>query len=82
MPLNDQQYKRRLKRLPEIEIKHANNYTPAQLHLWANLLQIGVHKDYNLPPDVSMFGGDKKRHEKHSEFVDALSGIAEGIVRA
>ena len=29
-----------------------------------------------------MFGGGKKRHEKHSEVVDALSGISEGIVRA
>ena len=24
-----------------------------------------------------MFGGGKKRHEKHSEFVDALSGIVD-----
>ena len=44
------------------------------------MLQIGTHKDYNLPPDVPMFGGGKKRHEKHSEVVDALSGIVEGIV--
>ena len=63
--------------------KHTGNYsTPAQLCLWANMLQIGTHKDYNLPPDDPMFGGGKKRHEKHSEVVDALSGIAEGIARA
>ena len=61
--------------------KHADNYTPAQLHLWANLcnmLQIGTHLQFSVP----MFGGGKKRHEKQSEFVDALSGIAEIIVRA
>ena len=52
--------------------KHADNYTPAQLHLWANMLQIGTHKDNNLPPDLPTIGGSKKRHEKHSEDVDAL----------
>ena len=62
--------------------KHADKYTPAQLCLWANMLEIGTHKDYNMPLDVPMFGGGKKRYEKHSEVVDALSGIAEGIVRA
>ena len=46
----------------------------------ANMLQIGTHKDHNMPSDVSMLGGDKRRCEKHSEVVDALSGIAEGIV--
>ena len=46
------------------------------------MLQIKTHKDYNMLPDVPMFGGGKKRYEKHSEVVDALSGIAEGIVRA
>ena len=46
------------------------------------MLQIGTHKDYCTPPDVPMFGGGKKRPERHSEVVDALSGIAEGIVRA
>ena len=66
----------------KLKEKHADKYTPAQLRLWANMLQIGTHKDYNMPPDVPMFGGGKKRYEKHSEVVDALSGIAEGIVRA
>ena len=64
----------------KLKEKHADKYTPAQLRLWANMLQIGTHKDYNIPPDVPMFGGGKKRYEKHS-VVDALSGIAEGIVR-
>ena len=81
--VNDQQYKRRLKRFTlKLKEKHADKYTPAQLRLWANMLQIGTHKDYNMPPDVPMFGDGKKRYEKHSEVVDALSGIAEGIVRA
>ena len=61
----------------------ADKYTPAQLRLWvSNMLQIGTHKDYSMPPDVPMFGGGKKRYEKRLEVVDALSGIAEGIVRA
>ena len=46
------------------------------------MLQVGTHKDYDLPPDVPMFGGGKKRNEKRSEVVEALSGIAEGITRA
>ena len=67
----------------KLKEKHDDNYTPAQLRLWANMLQIGTHKDYSTPPDVPMFGGGKKRNEKsRSEVVDALSGIAEGIVRA
>ena len=66
----------------KLKEKHADKYTPAQLRLGANMLQIGTHKDYNMPPDVPMFGGGKKRYEKHSQVVDALSGIAEGIVRA
>ena len=41
----------------KLKEKHADMYTPAQLRLWANMLQIGTHKDYNLPPDVPMFGG-------------------------
>ena len=47
----------------KLKEKHADMYTPAQLRLWANMLQIGTHKDYNLPPDVPMFGGGKKGHE-------------------
>ena len=62
--------------------KRADKYTPAQLRLWANMLQIGTRKHYNMPPDVPMFGGGRKKYAKHSEVVDALSGIAEGIVRA
>ena len=47
--------------------KHGDNYTPAQLRLWANMLQIGTHKDNNLRPDLPTIGGGKK-----SEDVDAL----------
>ena len=49
----------------KLKEKHADNYTPRQLCLWANMLQIVTHKDYNLPPAVPMFGGGKKRHDKH-----------------
>ena len=46
------------------------------------MLKSGTHKDYDLPPDVPMFDGGKKRNEKQSEVVEALSSIAEGITSA
>ena len=66
----------------QLRDKHTNRFTPIQLKLWANMLHVGTHKDYDLPPDVPMFGGGKKKTEKRSEVIDALSGIAEGITRA
>ena len=35
--------------------KHGSTYNAAQLRLWANMLQIGTHRDYDEPPKVSMF---------------------------
>ena len=32
--------------------KHGSTYNVAQLQLWANMLQIGTHRDYDEPPKV------------------------------
>ena len=36
--------------------KHGQQYTAAQYRLWANILQVGTHRDYASPPQVPMFG--------------------------
>ena len=64
----------------ELQEKHSSAYTPAQLRLWANMLQVGTHKDYDNPPNVPMFGKVAKKRETGMN--DALSSIAEGVIRA
>ncbi len=62
--------------------KHASTYTPAQLRLWANMLQIGTHRDYDTPPKVPMFGTSAKTGTKGPNLTEALSSVAEGFMRA
>ena len=65
-----------------LQTKHKNEYTPHQLCLWANMLHVGKHDDFDIPPDIPMFGGGRRKSEKKSEVAEALTGIAEGIFRA
>lgn len=70
----------------ELQEKHGSEYTPAQCRLWANMIQLGTHKDYNNPPHVPMFGMTSKERSTTKSTAtglsEALSGIAEGFVRA
>ena len=68
--------------MERLQEKHKDKYTVIQLRLWANMLQLGTHRDYESPPNCPMFGGGKKKPKKKSELVDALSGIAEGVMNA
>ena len=54
----------------------------AQLRLWANMLQIGTHRDYDEPPKVLMFGVTAKTGTKSPCLAEALSSVAEGFMRA
>ena len=51
----------------------------AQLRLWANMLQIGTHRDYDEPPKVLITA---KTGTKSPCLAEALSSVAEGFVRA
>ena len=62
--------------------KHGSTYNAAQLQLWANMLQIGTHRDYDEPPKVPMFGVTAKTGTKSPRFAEALSSVAEGFMRA
>ena len=62
--------------------KHGSTYNAAQLRLWANMLQIGTHRDYDEPPKVPMFGVNAKTGTKSPCLADALSNVAEGFMRA
>ena len=49
----------------------------------SEMLQLGTHRDYENPPNCPMFGGGgKKKPERKSKLVEALSGIAEGVMKA
>ena len=62
--------------------KHGSIYNVAQLQLWANMLQIGTHRDYDEPPKVPVFGVTAKTGTKSSCLAEALSSVAEGFMRA
>ena len=47
------------------------------------MLQLGTHRDYENPPNCLMVGGgEKKKPEKKFKSVEALIGIAEGVMKA
>ena len=47
------------------------------------MLQLGTHRDYENPPNCLMVGGGrKKKPEKKFKLVEALTGIAEGVMKA
>ena len=68
--------------MEQLQDKHGDKYSTVQFHLWANMLQLGTHRDYVNHPKCPMFGGGgKKKPEKKSKLVEALSGIAEGVMK-
>ena len=73
------QYVKRI--MEQLQDKHGDKYSAVQFLLWANMLQLGTHRDYENPPNCPMFGGGgKKKPERKSELVEALSGIA-GVMK-
>ena len=66
----------------QLQEKHGSEYTAAQLRLWANMLQVGTHRDTDKPPNVPMFGRHTQSRRTGSSVNDALSSIAEGVMRA
>ena len=67
----------------DLREKHGSNYTAAQLRLWANMIQVGTHKDHDEPPKVPMFGfSSKSPKNARTSVADALAGVAEGFMRA
>ena len=77
------QYMKRLKGLWNSYRISMGISIPLQFCLWANMLQLGIHGDYENLPNCPMVGeGGKKKSEKKSELVEALSGIAEGVMKA
>ena len=66
----------------QLQEKHGSEYTAAQLRLWANMLQVGTHRDTDKPPNVPMFGRETPSRRAGSSVNDALSSIAEGVMRA
>jgi len=62
--------------------KHGSTYNAAQLRLWANMLQIGTHRDYDKPPKVPMFRVTAKTGTKSPCLAEALSSVAERFMRA
>ena len=68
----------------DLQDKHGSTYTAAQLRLWANMIQVGTHKDYDEPPKVPMFGFNSKSlgpKNSGTSFTEALAGVAEGFMR-
>ena len=66
----------------QLEEEHGSQFTPAQYRLWANMVQVGTHKQYDTPPNVPMFGlGPTATTKKTTNLSDALTSVAEGIMR-
>ena len=70
------------KLLFELKEEHGSKYTAQQYRLWANMLQIGTWKDTDNPPQTPMFGYNGNKPEKSTSVTDALSSVAEGVMRA
>ena len=66
----------------ELKEKFESKYTPQQLRLWANMLQVGTWKDQENPPQNPMFGYNGKSQRKRPSLTEALSSVAEGLARA
>ena len=67
----------------DLKEKHASQYTAAQYRLWANMIHVGTHRDYDNPPNVPMFGFNSKPSKRAGTSAgDALSSVAEGFMRA
>ena len=67
----------------KLEEKHSGRYTNEQVRIWANMIHIGTHRDYDRPPQVPMFGSNREKKSKDSDkVVEILSGIAEGVAKA
>lgn len=67
--------------MDSLQERHKDKYPAIQFRLWANMLQLGTHRDYENPPNSPTFGGRIKKKEKKSDLVEALSGIA-GVMKA
>ena len=66
-----------------LQEKHGSTFSAAQLRLWANMLQVGTHRDTNEPPNVPMFGFNSKRPKDNGgNLCEVLSNVAEGYMRA
>lgn len=65
----------------ELKESHGSQYTPAQYRLWANMVQVGTHDDYESPPKVPMFGAAGKVSSRGTSVSEALTSVAEGVMR-
>ena len=65
------------------EKQSGSDYTAAQYRLWANMIQVGTHRDYDNPPRAPMFGFNSKSSKSTgSSLSEAVSSVAEGFMRA
>ena len=51
----------------ELVDKHGENYTEAQLRVWARLIVNGIHKDTDNPPDIPIITGEPAKKKKRLE---------------
>ena len=70
----------------ELEKKHGSKYNGCQYRLWAEMVFAGVHTDKEEPPQVPMFGNQRKHTRTTSnsgaDLSDALTGVAIAIKNA
>lgn len=66
----------------ELKSKHCDNYTSPQLKLWARMIHIGTHDDYEDPPRVPMITGTLPTRSKKDSFTEAITGAAEAVAKA
>ena len=62
--------------------KHGQQYTAAQYRLWANMLQVGTHRDYASLPQVPMFGFNSRSSKGSGSEGNLVSCVIEGFARA
>ena len=70
----------------DLEKTHGSKYNTCQYRLWAEMIFAGVHKDEEEPPQVPMFGTQRKHARASvrgspdsSVLSDALTGVAVAI---
>ena len=65
--------------------KHGSENSPMQYRLWAEMIAIGTHSSYDLPPRIPMFTGGrtiKPKAQHTSDLTVALTTMAEAVTGA
>ena len=48
----------------ELQEKHSSKYEMPRLRLWSRMVSVGIHNNYDEPPNIPAFSGTKRAKKK------------------